>query len=402
MNRRKKYRLFLMCFLVLDLLVMAFLGYQYLNRKIPDEIQVSRQNSTDVSELLSNPFVTFDEAVPVSGDGGYVLPCRLLGYLPFKEVKVTPVDDREVYVSGNTIGIYMETKGVLVIDTGEIQAEDGETKEPSRNIVRPGDYIVAFNDQKVTDKKELIRDLENMNGEAVTLKVNRDGETLPVSVTPAKDASGSYKLGLWVRDDTQGIGTLTYVNGNGSYGALGHGISDIDTADLLEISGGALYKAQVLAVNKGSKGNPGELAGLIRYEERNLLGTITENNKNGIYGQLYTNEENSISLRKMPAAHKQEVHTGDATILACVDGQVKEYAAEIKRIDLNHEDTNKSFVIQITDENLLELTGGVVQGLSGSPILQDGKVVGAVTHVFVQDSTSGYGIFIENMLNHEK
>ena len=349
MNRRKKYRLFLMCFLVLDLLVMAFLGYQYLNRKIPDEIQVSRQNSTDVSELLSNPFVTFDEAVPVSGDGGYVLPCRLLGYLPFKEVKVTPVDDREVYVSGNTIGIYMETKGVLVIDTGEIQAEDGETKEPSRNIVRPGDYIVAFNDQKVTDKKELIRDLENMNGEAVTLKVNRDGETLPVSVTPAKDASGSYKLGLWVRDDTQGIGTLTYVNGNGSYGALGHGISDIDTADLLEISGGALYKAQVLAVNKGSKGNPGELAGLIRYEERNLLGTITENNKNGIYGQLYTNEENGISLRKMPAAHKQEVHTGDATILACVDGQVKEYAAEIKRIDLNHEDTNKSFVIQITD-----------------------------------------------------
>lgn len=232
-----------MCFLVLDLLVMAFLGYQYLNRKIPDEIQVSRQNSTDVSELLSNPFVTFDEAVPVSGDGGYVLPCRLLGYLPFKEVKVTPVDDREVYVSGNTIGIYMETKGVLVIDTGEIQAEDGETKEPSRNIVRPGDYIVAFNDQKVTDKKELIRDLENMNGEAVTLKVNRDGETLPVSVTPAKDASGSYKLGLWVRDDTQGIGTLTYVNGNGSYGALGHGISDIDTADLLEISGGALYKS---------------------------------------------------------------------------------------------------------------------------------------------------------------
>ena len=237
-----------------------------------------------------------------------------------------------------------------------------------------------------------------MNGEAVTLKVNRDGETLPVSVTPAKDASGSYKLGLWVRDDTQGIGTLTYVNGNGSYGALGHGISDIDTADLLEISGGALYKAQVLAVNKGSKGNPGELAGLIRYEERNLLGTITENNKNGIYGQLYTNEENSISLRKMPAAHKQEVHTGDATILACVDGQVKEYAAEIKRIDLNHEDTNKSFVIQITDENLLELTGGVVQGMSGSPILQDGKVVGAVTHVFVQDASKGYGIFIEEML----
>ena len=188
MNRRKKYRLFLMCFLVLDLLVMAFLGYQYLNRKIPDEIQVSRQNSTDVSELLSNPFVTFDEAVPVSGDGGYVLPCRLLGYLPFKEVKVTPVDDREVYVSGNTIGIYMETKGVLVIDTGEIQAEDGETKEPSRNIVQSGRlYCSPFNDQKVTDKKELIRDLENMDGEAVTAESQTERvRSLPVSVTPAE------------------------------------------------------------------------------------------------------------------------------------------------------------------------------------------------------------------------
>lgn len=401
MNRRKKYRFFVICCLALDLLAIMLLGYRYLDRKIPDEIQVSRgsgEQAEDVTEVLSAPLVTFEDAVTVSQDGGYILPCKLLGYIPFKEVKVTPVDDQEVYVSGSTIGIYMETDGVLVIDTGEIQDQNGEIKEPAKNIVRQGDYIVSFNGQKISTKKELISDIAELDGNAVTLEVSREGESIPVSVTPVKDTKGDYKLGIWVRDDTQGIGTLTYVDQNGNYGALGHGISDIDTAQLLNIRKGALYKAQILAINKGTKGNPGELAGFIRYDDRNILGTIEVNSKNGIYGQFTQTAESGITLKKMPIAHKQEVKTGSAAILCSVDGQVKEYDAEIKRIDLNHEDTNKSFVIQITDKELLEATGGIVQGLSGSPVLQDGKVIGAVTHVFVQDSTSGYGIFIENML----
>ena len=381
------------------------LGYRYLDRKIPDEIQVSRgsgEQAEDVTEVLSAPLVTFEDAVTVSQDGGYILPCKLLGYIPFKEVKVTPVDDQEVYVSGSTIGIYMETDGVLVIDTGEIQDQNGEIKEPAKNIVRQGDYIVSFNGQKISTKRELISDIAELDGNAVTLEVSREGESIPVSVTPVKDTKGDYKLGIWVRDDTQGIGTLTYVDQNGNYGALGHGISDIDTAQLLNIRKGALYKAQIIAINKGTKGNPGELAGFIRYDDRNILGTIEVNSKNGIYGQFTQTAESGITLKKMPIAHKQEVKTGSAAILCSVDGQVKEYDAEIKRIDLNHEDTNKSFVIQITDEELLEATGGIVQGLSGSPVLQDGKVIGAVTHVFVQDSTSGYGIFIENMLRNTR
>lgn len=405
MNRRKKYRFFVICCLALDLLAIMLLGYRYLDRKIPDEIQVSRgsgEQAEDVTEVLSAPLVTFEDAVTVSQDGGYILPCKLLGYIPFKEVKVTPVDDQEVYVSGSTIGIYMETDGVLVIDTGEIQDQNGEIKEPAKNIVRQGDYIVSFNGQKISTKKELISDIAELDGNAVTLEVSREGESIPVSVTPVKDTKGDYKLGIWVRDDTQGIGTLTYVDQNGNYGALGHGISDIDTAQLLNIRKGALYKAQIIAINKGTKGNPGELAGFIRYDDRNILGTIEVNSKNGIYGQFTQTAESGITLKKMPIAHKQEVKTGSAAILCSVDGQVKEYDAEIKRIDLNHEDTNKSFVIQITDEELLEATGGIVQGLSGSPVLQDGKVIGAVTHVFVQDSTSGYGIFIENMLRNTR
>ena len=401
MNRRKKYRLFIICCLTLDLLVMLLLGYQYLERKIPDEIQISRdkgEDARDVTEALSAPLVKFEETVTVSQDGGYILPCKLLGYIPFKEIKVTPVDKQEIYVSGSTVGIYMETEGVLVIDTGEIQDQNGETKEPAKNIIKQGDYIVSFNGQKISTKRELINDIANLDGDAVTLEVSREGESVPVSVTPVKDTKGDYKLGIWVRDDTQGIGTLTYVDQNGNYGALGHGISDIDTAQLLNIRDGALYKAQILAINKGSKGNPGELAGFIRYDDRNILGSIAINSKNGIYGQFYKGAEEDISLTKMSVAYKQDVKVGPASVLCSVDGEVREYKAEIKKIDLNHEDTNKSFVIQITDEDLLEKTGGIVQGLSGSPVLQDGKVIGAVTHVFVQDSTSGYGIFIENML----
>lgn len=401
MNRRKKYRFFVICCLALDLLAIFWLGYKYLDRKIPDEIQISRdsgESTEDVTEVLSAPLVTFEKAVTVSQDGGYILPCRLLGYIPFKEVKVTPVDEQEIYVSGSTIGIYMETEGVLVIDTGEIEDQNGEMKEPAKNLVKQGDYIVSFNGEKISTKRELINDIAGLDGEEVTLEVKREGESVPVSVTPVKDTKGDYKLGIWVRDDTQGIGTLTYVDQNGRYGALGHGISDIDTAQLLNIRNGALYKAQILAINKGSKGNPGELAGFIRYDDRNILGSIEINSKNGIYGQFYKGAEDGITLKKMPVAYKQDVKTGEASVLCNVDGEVREYQAEIKRIDLNHEDTNKSFVIQITDEKLLEKTGGIVQGLSGSPVLQNGKMVGAITHVFVQDSTSGYGIFIENML----
>ncbi len=399
MDIRRKYRRFLLWCLCLDILAMCWLGYRYMDRKVPDEIRVSKGSEDQVQKLLDSPFLTFDDAVAVSGGGSYLLPCRLLGFIPFKEIKVTPADSSSVFVSGNTVGIYMETEGVLIIDTGEIMSRDGKTQEPAKNIVKPGDYIVAFNEQKVSNKKELIDDLDLLDGQDVTLEVVRDGETIPVSLTPVQDTSGEYKLGIWVRDNTQGIGTLTFVDSNGNYGALGHGISDVDTGDLLNISTGALYQAEILGIQKGSSGNPGELSGLIRYEPGRILGSITDNSKNGIYGKISGGEE-AVSLRKMEVAYKQELETGPASILCCVDGEVKEYEAEITRIDMNHEDTNKSFVIQVTDPELLELTGGIVQGMSGSPVIQNGKFAGAVTHVFVQDSTSGYGIFAETMLEN--
>lgn len=400
MNRKKKYRRFVLWCLALDLLVMGYMGYSCLDRKIPDEIYVSEKGGQNVEELLKRPFLTFDEAVPVSGNGSYLLPCRLLGVIPFKQIKVTPEVQRSIFVSGSTVGMYMETNGVLIIDTGEILSESGETKEPAKNIVKPGDYIVALNDEKISRKKDLIDDLKKLEGEEVILDVVRNGKTVPVSITPAKDKQGEYKLGIWVRDNTQGIGTLTFVDENGNYGALGHGISDVDTGELLEIQDGALYQAQILGIQKGAKGSPGELSGLIRYEPGKIIGSIETNSKNGIYGHFTGDRKSPISLKKMPVGYKQEVTEGEASILCCVEDEVKEYQAEITKIDMNHSDTNKSFVIRVADPKLLSVTGGIVQGMSGSPVLQNGKIIGAVTHVFVQDSTSGYGIFIENMMEH--
>ncbi|MCD7868122.1 MAG: PDZ domain-containing protein [Clostridiales bacterium] len=287
---------------------------------------------------------------------------------------------------------------MLIVDTGEIISPSGTAQEPAKNIVEAGDYILAFNEKEVSTKKELMEDLSELDGEEVTLAVRRGSEVLNLSITPVQDAGGNYRLGIWVRDDTQGIGTLTFVTMDGQFGALGHGISDVDTAQLLAVREGSLYGSTILGIRKGSSGNPGELSGLIRYESANCLGTITGNTELGIFGMLDLDSMSALSLTELPLGCKQEMETGEASILCDVDGQVEEYEVEITRIDMGSADTNKSFVLTVTDEELLEKTGGIIQGMSGSPVIQNGKFVGAVTHVFVQDATSGYGIFAETML----
>lgn len=381
MSRKGKYRCLILMFLILDLALMGWMGYRLLDRKIPDQILVDHEDSQEVTKLLKQPFVTFDDAITVSGKDSYTLHCRVLGVIPFKDVKVKNTSAKEVYVSGEAVGIYMQTKGVLIIDTGEILSENGEKETPARDIVKPGDYIVAFNQDKIKCKQDLLDELAELDEKEVTLKVRRGKETIPLSVTPVKDKDGEYKLGIWVRDDTQGIGTLTFVDENGRYGALGHGISDVDTGELLSIADGKLYNARILGVRKGEKGNPGEISGLIRYDSENILGNISENSKNGIFGTFRADQLEAMNLEKISIGYKQDLKTGPASILCSTDGEVKEYAAEITRIDMNHEDTNKSFVIQVTDKELLEKTGGIVQGMSGSPVIQNGKLFGAVTHV---------------------
>ena len=240
--------------------------------------------------------------------------------------------------------------------------------------------------------------LEAIGAEPLSLTVKRDGKLYHVTLQPVLDAAGVYRIGTWIRTDAQGIGTITYMTNNGYFGALGHGITDIDTGLLMEISGGVLYDAEVLSVVKGKSGTPGELIGIIRQSGISKIGEITTNCSKGIYGKVKRGVIDGGET--IPIGLKQEVELGPATILCQVDSMVKEYEIEIERIELGRTNDNKGLVIRITDEVLLAKTGGIVQGMSGSPIMQNGKLIGAVTHVLINDPTKGYGIFIETMLEN--
>ena len=212
---------------------------------------------------------------------------------------------------------------------------------------------------------------------------------------------GNYKLGIWVRDSIQGLGTVTYITADNQFGALGHGIHDSDIETLLEIEEGRVYNTEILRIQKGKKGTPGGMEGMIIYNRSNILGEINKNADNGIYGTIKNIDSLVDEKRTVPVCVKSEVKKGDAVIRCCVDGKVKEYDIEILKINRFVLEANKGMVIKITDDDLIRQTGGIVQGMSGSPILQNGKIVGAVTHVFVNDPTKGSGIFIEDMLAHK-
>lgn len=396
-EKQKKYRKFLWYALVGTLLSLFILIYGTMKDHIPDEIFVYADEETDWETFFQEPLISYDETVEVSQNGSYQIRCKWLGVLPLKTIKVHTVEKQEVLVSGSPVGIYMETKGVLVIDSGEITDREGIRRTPAEHIIQSGDYICEIDGKVLTGKRQLMQLVRENQGEPMELQVIRHQETIKLEMTPVETEDGSYKLGIWVRDNIQGIGTLTYVEPNGTFGALGHGISDADTGERLEISDGDLYRTDILSIRKGTAGTPGELRGVINYREENRIGTICGNSQYGIRGQMEPGKYTE-SMKKIPTGLKQEIQTGKAEIRCDIGDGIREYQCEILEIDSNARDTNKCFVLRITDDDLLSRTGGIVQGMSGSPVLQNGKLIGAITHVFVNDPTKGYGIFIENMM----
>ena len=299
---------------------------------------------------------------------------------------------------GMAIGIYMETDGVLVLSTECMECVDGNEYEPAKNLVKPGDYIVEMNGQDIDSKRELVQAVNKLESSEVILRLRRDEEYIDVKMQSVEVKSRQYKLGIWVKDSIQGLGTLTYLTMNGEFGALGHGIHDSETNELIEIEKGSVYNTNIVGIQKGEKGEPGGLEGVIIYRSSNKLGVIHDNTEDGIHGSIKEPETFCGDVNPVEICRKEEIQLGKASILCSVDGTVKEYEIKIKNIDSYAKDANKGIIIEVTDEKLLELTGGIVQGMSGSPILQDGKIVGAVTHVLVNDPTRGYGIFIEDMI----
>lgn len=322
------------------------------------------------------------------------LRVNLFGVLPLKKVTVHVVDEKQVMAAGIPIGIYVRTKGVMVVDLGEVKDIDQGTICPGEHIMQSGDYILEINGNTVSSRYDVMDILKTLDSPELVMLIERNGNTQQVAIRCANSEEG-YKLGMWVRDDMQGIGTMTYVDGS-NYGALGHSITDQDTGKQVSLTDSTLYRATILNIKKGESGHPGELGGMIRYGRSYAIGTITKNTEKGIFGTLY--EDTRVNGEMLPVGYKQDVKKGKAYIRSCLSGEQKDYEIQIKKVNIGRADDTKGMEIEVTDPELIELTGGIVQGMSGSPILQDGRIIGAVTHVFVKNPTKGYGIFIENMM----
>ena len=308
------------------------------------------------------------------------------------------ISKEELIVGGFPIGIYMEMDGVLVLETEQIKNVDGTMCEPAKNLVKSGDYIVELNGEEIENKKDLVKEVNQLDENEVILGLRREGELIEVKMEPVEVSENEYKLGIWVKDNIQGLGTVTYVKSDGKFGALGHGIHDSDTGELIEIECGTVYKSKIVGIQKGVKGEPGGLEGVIVYTKMNKEGRIDSNTENGIFGKIENIYDMVDEVKVVAICPKKEIELGEASICCTVDGKVEEYKIKIKNVDFYTANVNKGIMIEVIDERLLELTGGIVQGMSGSPILQNGKIVGAVTHVLVNDPSRGYGIFIEDML----
>lgn len=418
--RMRVYRIALGVALVLSCAVLAGVGYYRVDSSIPSVIWLRADTeqsfsfgvpatadliSVDVQNKSNIPAgaVTIDLSAPVTFKNvvgnEYSLDVKLFGFLPMKQVGIQVIDETELIPVGVPVGIYMESRGILVVGTGEFQGKSGQSYSPARYILQSGDYIRKLNGREVDRKEDFIRRIEESGGKPQVITVERKGEELDLEVTPELNVNGEYKIGIWVRDSAQGVGTMTYIDGEGNFGALGHGINDVDTGSLMEIHDGTIYKTRIISVHKGTVGDPGEMTGMIVYSDENILGDITYNGKEGVFGNCNMEGLALTDNKPMPIGLKQEIKKGDAQILCTVDGEPKYYDIRITALHLDHDNVNRGIELVITDPELLQETGGIVQGMSGAPIIQNGKLIGAVTHVLVNDPARGYGIFIETMLN---
>ncbi|WP_239565148.1 SpoIVB peptidase [Brevibacillus fulvus] len=362
----------------------------------PEIVKVNGVEAREVKVDLSKPLSVQPKKA------GHAELALKWGSIPLKAVKVNVLPDLRVVPGGQSIGVKLQTAGVLVVghhlvNTGAEKYSPGE-----RAGVNVGDTIIKMNDLFINDMSD-VKKVVNEAGakkEPIQLLVVRGKEKLSLSLTPAKDTKDKeYRMGLYIRDSAAGVGTLTfYEPKSGAFGALGHVISDVDTGQAINVGDGQIVQASVTSIEKGESGNPGEKFARF-YNENQILGSITKNTPFGIFGKMKEKPNRSLYSEPIPIALAEQVQEGPAKILTVVDGQkVEEFSIEIVNVVKQHFPATKGMVIKVTDKRLLQKTGGIVQGMSGSPIIQNGKLVGAVTHVFVNDPTSGYGCYIEWML----
>lgn len=337
-------------------------------------------------------------------EGQAEMEVKMLGFIPVKTIEVRSIPSQKVLVCGFPVGIRLKTSGVMIINVSSVVLDDGNKVSPAEKAgLLAGDIIISAGGKSIESIRDLISVIENSDGKDIPLTYIRQNSKYDTSVRPIKSAEDTqYRIGIWVRDSSAGIGTLTFIDPESNvYGALGHGISDIDTGSLLQVGSGQLMKSNIKSIKKGIKGTPGELEGDF-LSMNQVIGDIELNSNFGVYGRL---SDSFIHPKGRPISIGSHslVRVGKASILACVRGNtVEEFEIEIQKIAKWDLGSTKNMVIRITDRRLLEATGGIVQGMSGSPIIQDGRLIGAVTHVFINDPERGYGVFIESMLEQAK
>lgn len=364
----------------------------------PKEIRVYHGQQVEIPKGFA---YTLEASNAVETYGDYDATVKLFGVIPVKEVTVNVEPERSLIPGGKAVGIKMFTKGLICVGTQEVEDTDGRKINQAKTLdIKNGDIIIAVDGVELHTVEQFADIVEKSSGRELNLMISRNKREETKQIKPVKTDSG-YKLGIWVRDSTAGIGTVTFVdNDSGKYAALGHPITDVDTGELMPVDKGSITEAEIVGVKKGSRGSPGELYGVFDAQGQDC-GIIVKNTNQGIYGKLLPDYD-LVSGEERPVASKSEVKTGKAQILANVSGEkVESFDIEIQKI-MRYAPDDKNMIVKIIDEKLLNITGGIVQGMSGSPILQNGKIVGAVTHVFVNDPARGYGIFIENMLENTK
>ena len=323
------------------------------------------------------------------------LELNLFNLFSVKDVTINVIPKTTVIPLGKAIGMKMYTKGVLVVGMSEI-----EGNKPYENSgIQTGDKIIEINNKKINNTEELIECVNSSNGKSVQITYISDNKEEVTNILPVKTGENEYKLGLWVRDAAAGVGTLTfYEPSTGEFGALGHGINDVDTYELIDIANGELVTTNIIDIVKGEDGTPGEIRGVIDGES--TIGSIYKNTSYGVYGKVTDKSRLNLSNNnELEVANRSEITTGKAQIMCELEnGKVKKYDIEIQKLFLENNQNNKSMLIKVTDEELIEKTGGIIQGMSGAPIIQNSKFIGAVTHVLVNDSKMGYAVFADLMI----
>ncbi|MCI6542856.1 MAG: SpoIVB peptidase [Firmicutes bacterium] len=406
---KKKVSLFVFIGAIALSLLLLFLNIEFLNvYNLPNSLPMSY---SDVEHLNENKVFgknisagLEEKFVNVGGEKLSVkkLVFKLFGLIPIRTIEAKLTDEKEVFLGGAPIGFSIDVDGLIVVGSNSVSTEKGLIDNLEKSDLKIGDIITEVNGKKVTNLEELkeILDAEDYKGEKLNLKVLRKQEYININLKTALDKEdGKYKIGLWVKNDASGVGTLTYVECDTlNYGALGHPITDYETGVVIPAKSGKIYPCSVVGLNKGEKGVPGEIKGVF-MQGKSQKGDVEKNSQFGVFGKIKDKDKIVDSNKTADVASRLTMKPGKATLVSSISGMSEEYEIEIIKTNYQPSSSDKSFVFRVTDKRLLDLTGGIIQGMSGSPIMQNGKVVGAVTHVFVSDPTKGYGVYIDWMMS---